>query len=60
MTFAPPPRPRPVLAPRPQPRPVPRPAVPVRFDLPAPDALGIALVEPVEFPPPDEIGVVVQ
>jgi len=39
---------------------VPRPAVPVRFDLPAPDALGIALVEPVEFPPPDEIGVVVQ
>ncbi len=59
MTFAP----RPVPArQQPQPRPVaqPRPAVPARFEWPAPDALGISLREPVEFPAPDAIGVAVE
>ena len=62
-TFAPRPAAIRPVAPRPPAarpkvsRPAPRPEVLTRFELPAPDALGITLREAVEWPPPDAIGV---
>jgi len=41
-------------------RPVPRPEVLTRFELPAPDDLGITLREAVEWPPPDAIGIALE
>jgi hypothetical protein len=67
MSFAP----RPVVQPMPRPAtvrpnpPAPRPVVRpepsrpewTRFDLPDPDALGVVLREPVQLPPPDDLGI---